>query len=414
MVLAAMALLIVAGLLGGHRSPMQPTLAEPGAPCSSCGPVLTQVTEETSTDDWRAQQIEAGRLRIQQGLLVGEACLPAAGMDWQSARATLVYYLVPSIPEEYAPEDSFTANVLRNWLARLQDLRVFLILPNEASEEQREATQKYVGSSAVVALDDDGESLWNALSLEGQAPSIGYLVDDNGIVRLRLPPIRPEMCTAILDLTSAFVSSGQLSAELVRFPDPHPSQLTAAPWDLVPALEGTEHLPVLVYLFTPGCVGCTLTTEVAIELQHEFGEQIRVIGLAYALSYDSVRSAIEYGQAYSAALDSNRLDWVSELSEVDASSYEEDTRLALDQYARDNGIEFPVLVDWDRMTAGALGLGCAQMPSWALFDSDGTLVSTIPGGRETVYVGGEPVVSAFPPFDYLSRTLYSVVHSSAE
>jgi len=413
-VLAALALLIAAGLFSGRRVPVSSTLVESDASCSKCGRALTQVAEESSTDEWRAQQIEAGRLRIQQGLLVGEACLPAKAVDWQSSRATLVYYLAPSVTEEYAPEASFTANVLRNWLSRLQDLRVILILPSSASEAQREATQHYIGSGATVLLDDAGDSIRNALRLEAQAPSIGYLVSDDGIVHLRLPPVRPEMCTSIFGLTSTFVASGGLPAEPIHFPVPHPDQLAVAPWDLIPVLRSTEQSTVLVYFFAPGCVGCALTTEVAMELQREFEDHIKVVGLAYALSYDSVCSAIEYGQAYSAALDTNRLDWISGLSRAEATSYEEDTRLALDQYAQDNGIEFPVLVDWDRAIAGALGLGCAQMPSWALFDPEGALVGVIPGGRETVYVDGEPVVSAFPPFDYLARVIYSVVHSSAE
>lgn len=408
-VLAAMVLHFVGGLSDSSSSSVAQSL---DSSCSSCGTTLTGTVSGSSVDEWREEQIERGRLRIQEGLLIGDACLADEGLPWQSMPATLVYYLVPSLPEEYAPVESFTASVLRDWLAELEDLRVLLILSEEVTEAQRSTTEDYLGAHSVVLLDEGGD-LRKALKLEDRAPSIGYLVDINGIVRRRLPPVRPEMCKTILGIVSAYLTSGELPTLSVSFPVPHPAQLTATPQNLVPSLEDTTQ-PVLVYFFAPGCVGCSLTTELAVQLQQDYDDSICVVGLAYALSYSSVQSAIQFGLNYSSTLDTNRVVWIESLSSEDPIQYEAETVAALDLYTQENGISFPVLVDWDRKLAGSLGLGCAQMPSWALFDSAGTLVNTFPGGRETVYVGGEPVVSAFPSHTYLSEAIDSLVGGSSD
>ncbi|MBU0595466.1 hypothetical protein KJ567_02115 [Candidatus Bipolaricaulota bacterium] len=344
-----------------------------------------------------------GAAGIYQGLRTGDQIGLWSADDACGFSHVAVYYLDVA-GQVFDLNESFRSNVLRTWSSEIEGLQTLLILGAEGHIEIIGRDGWARGENATFRLlEDPGHVLRDQLGLVPQVASIGYLVNAEGEILQRLPPLRLETAGAVFALVAATVEGRELAPTEKRFNVMHPDEADARATltAIETALEGD--VPRLVYIFSPECEPCGLSSRIAADLAASQEGQVQVVGLAVALSAQSIVDVLRCGEEFGHLLASSSRAWLASLpvNEEDLGVYERAVQERLSEYMHELPNSFPCAVDWDRKLAGGLGLGMAQFPTWALFDAGGELLGVFPGCRETVNVDGDMVEAAYPSFQDL-------------
>jgi thiol-disulfide isomerase/thioredoxin len=378
--------------------------------CSSCGTSKTPLPEgEFILDEQRQRVLAESRRIVYQGLSVGESANPVIPSSEEASTWTLLYCY--TLPEKgFQPERSFSILLLADWQEKFPGLRFHVILSGQIDSSMQGQIDEMLSSRISTSLDSDG-SLRSQLRLEGTPPGFGFLLDPSGVVVARIPPLRIENAAYIEELLEAVAKRNAASSPpLARFPAIHPDQVETpleGVYSAATFVQGNQlqpnDLPTLVYAFAPECEPCILATEVTLQLAAEFEGQINVLGLAYALSSDTVQYTHEYANRYRSVLRQERIDWVQSLprNADEMAAYTEGIPELITGHVGEMSIGFPVAIDWDRMYSGTVGMGIAPLPCWAFVGRDGNLREVVPGRYEIVNRDGEFIESTLPAIEAL-------------
>ena len=335
-------------------------------------------------------------------------------LDLRESEAAFLYMaLTTAIKDD--PTQTYFLRVLREWSQAVPSLPIALVLSGPASRGQRGMVEDFLKSRVTVWWDPDS-SLRDACLLEPAPGGGGFLLSQTGKVLLRAQPIRVEGAHSILAHLEQFAQNGAIPSSSHPFSMLHPDSVTASPAELItdhpvygqfhPA-PSRQDKPFLVYAFAPDCSPCTLASEVTADLADEFRDTVSVIVLARFLSPKGIESAKDHGARYGEYLPAERVEWIRTLPSTpqEVANYVQDCVAFAEEYAGSTDSALHMLVDWDSALAGALGMGMAGFPSWALLHADGRLVEVLAGKTETVYDNGEPVMATIPSIDDLRQRI---------
>jgi len=382
-----------------------PSDSSPG--CLSCGGgTRTPLPEgEFVLDEQRQKALAESRQIVYQGLLVGEAPNGLAPFSQEATGewALLYSYALPT--EDFQPESNFTLRLLADWQESITELRLYLVLTGLIESSIQDRINAVLGNRISTIADPDG-TLRQQLRLEDSPPGFGFLLNPDGVVAVRIPPLRLENASYIRQLLEDAVSrTNPAQPSLTRFPAIHPAQVESPLQEICAEATFTHGnparlagLPTLVYAFAPDCEPCNLATEVTLQLASEYTGQINVLGFAFALSSESMRSSQEHAEQYRSALQAERMAWARTLPQSDSAmvAYVDAIPGVIGAYVGDAPIGWSAAIDWDRQLSGAMGMGIAPLPCWAFVSRDGTLLDVVPGRLEIVNLEGEFVESTLP------------------